>query len=121
MVGGQDHRESQFRKPPEDVERGGMTKPGFRQRTIGGIRPGKLPDHLRFRPRMREHVDKIHDYDIEGNLLQLIDFLQKPFSRGGIVKLIIGELLLPAVTVELGLYQSPLVDIQPFVFILLHP
>ena len=70
---------------------------------------------------MTEHVDEVEDNDIQVVFRQLVELLQKLVGISGTVHFMIGEGVLPAITLKLCLNQWLLVEVLAFLLVLIDP
>ena len=98
-----------------------MTEPRLCERTVGRIGISQLANHLRLGSCVRKHVDKVNHDNIKRQILNMVKFLKELLACGGVVELVVGVLLLAPESVELGLYQLALMNVEPFVFIFVNP
>ena len=121
MVGGDYDAIVALRKQFEEVGDCRMAKPTEGDAAICRLGVGQLAHHLRLGAGMTEHVDEIEHDDIDVVLGQLGVALQIALGTGNVVDLIIGECVVAAETLNLGAYEGFLVDVLPFVLVLIHP
>ena len=70
---------------------------------------------------MRQHVDEVDDDDVEVVLLQVGKLMEQLLGTGGVVDLVVGELIVAAVALYLCLYQRTLIEVLTLLLVLIDP
>ena len=98
-----------------------MAEPRFGQRPVCGVARRQFSYHLRFRARVRQHVDEVEHNHVEVEILEIAEILQQSFAERRFVDFVVGEFVAFAETVELRLDQRRLIEVFPLLRILVDP
>ena len=83
------------------------------RRTVGRIGISQLAESPSTQFLRERHVDKVNHDNIGGKSLIWLSFWKELLACGGVVELVVGVPLLAPESVELGLYQLALVNVDP--------
>ena len=121
MVGSDDDLTVSLGQLLEEVGDDRMAEPRQRDAAVSTFITCQFPDHFRLSAGMTEHVDEVEDNDIQVKVLQRVELLQKFVSISGTVYFMIGEGVLPAITLKLCLDQWSFVEVLAFFLVLIDP
>ncbi len=121
MVGGDDDACIGVGELVEEFADGAVPEPGGCDAAIGGLVAGQFAHHGGLGSCMGEHVDEVDDDDVEGAGGKVLELCDESLGVGSVVEFGVGEGLVPAISVELGLYEGCLVEVLAFFLVFVDP